>query len=118
MNQQANLLVVEESGISVVSFTQPTLLDTYHVSQVGQELDCLIDQQGLRRIILDFSTIKMISSQALGVLLGLRHKLQDCDGRLVICGIDPSLYRVFKITKLQSVFDFFEDKASAINSFQ
>lgn len=117
MNQPANLIVAEEDGISVVTFAQPTLLDAYHIGEVGKELEDLIDQQNHRRIVLDFSTIKMISSQALGVLLGLRQKLTEHDGRLVICGIDPRLYRVFKITKLQDVFDFFQDKASALNSF-
>ena len=71
-----------------------------------------------QQIAIDLSTIQMISSQTLGVFLKMRQKMEPLGGRLVICGIDPKLYRVFKITNLTSVFQFYDDRDSAVQSFQ
>ena len=117
MTKQAHLVVTEEKGISVVSFAQPTLMDAYHVSEVETELGALVKKGHLRKIVLDFSSLGMLSSRALGVLLTIRQMLEKLGGKMVICGIDPKLYRVFKITNLQSVFEFFDDRTSAVESF-
>lgn len=118
MSQEAQLVVTQEQGISIVNFAKPTLMDSYHVSQVEKEMTVLIEKGHLRKIVLDFSVLQMLSSRALGVLLTIRQKLEPLGGKIVICGIDPKLYRVFKITNLQSVFDFYDDRASAIEALK
>ena len=117
MAEQSRLLVTDHDGVSIIRFAEPTLLDAFHISEVGEQLVNLIEKDGLRKIVLDLASIKMLSSQALGVLLTLRQKLTDSDGKMVICGIDPRLYRVFKVTDLQSIFEFYNDVAAAVTSF-
>ena len=111
--QEAHLAVTEQDGVSIVRFTSPTLLDAYHVGVVGKELMSLIENDGLRRIALDLASIKMISSQALGVMLTARHRLIELGGKIAICGVDPKLYRVFRVTNLQDMFDFYDSADAA-----
>ena len=111
--QEAHLAVTEQDGVSIVRFTSPTLLDAYHVGVVGKELMSLIENDGLRRIALDLASIKMISSQALGVMLSARHRLTELGGKIAICGVDPKLCRVFKVTNLQDMFEFFDSTDDA-----
>ena len=40
--------------------------------------------------------------EALSVLLTVRQKLEPLAGKIVISGINPALYRVFKITNLKT----------------
>ena len=118
MTSDSSLIVDQQQDISIVTFAQPILLDTFHITKVGQELFDLVDKHNVYKIVLDFASIKMISSQALGVLLSLRKKLSEKDGKVVIAGIDPRLYRVFKITNLQTVFEFSDDVETALQSFK
>ena len=117
MTQKSHLVLNQQNGITVVSFAEATLLDAYHVNEISRELYALIEKEGHLQIVLDLSDIKMLSSQTLGVFLNMRHKLEQVKGRMVISGIDPRLYRVFKITNLQNIFDFFENKDDAVKSF-
>ena len=106
--------LTEQDGISVVSFNEPTILDAFHVAAVAEELLELVEKQGIRRMVIDLGSVKMLTSQALGMLLTVRQKLSEKNGKVVISGIDPMLYRVFKITNLQAVFDFFENNDMAV----
>ena len=114
MTEESQLIVEQAGEVSIVGFSEPTLLDAYHVNESAKELYNLIEKQGHRWIVLDLSTIKMLSSQTLGVFLNTRHKLEKLGGKVVISGIDPKLSRVFKITNLDSVFEFFANTSLAI----
>lgn len=115
MTVTSHLAVNEQDGIHIIGFTEPTVLDAYHVDEISKRLYELIDREGPKQLILDFSAIKMLSSQTLSVMLKMRQKLMEQGGTMVISGINPGLYRVFKITNLQSVFEFFENNQSAID---
>lgn len=118
MSELSHLTVNQEKEVALVGFKDATILDAYHVDAVSKELFALIEERHYQRIAIDMSTIQMISSQTLGVFLQMRQKMEPLGGRMVICGIDPKLYRVFKITNLTSVFQFYEDRDSAVQSFQ
>ena len=114
MTEESQLIVEQVGEVSIVGFSEPTLLNAYNVNESAKELYNLIEKQGHRWIVLDLSTIKMLSSQTLGVFLNARHKLEKLGGKVVISGIDPKLSRVFKITNLESVFEFFADTSLAV----
>lgn len=116
MPKQSNLNIEQQEGVSLVSFVTATMLDSYHVQEVTSELYDLVEKEGHTKIVIDLSSVKMISSQALSVLLNLRKKSGDIGGKIVISGIDPQLYRVFKITHLQKLFDFYSDNEQAVKA--
>jgi len=116
MSQESHLVLTREKDVTVVGFAEATLLDAYHVGEVSRELYALVEEAGHRKIVLDLSEIRMLSSQTLGVLLNMRQKLDPLGGKMVISGIDPKLYRVFKVTNLQNVFEFFDNRADAVKS--
>lgn len=118
MDQKAPLVVTRENDVTIVAFADPVVLDAYHVAQVGKELYRLIENDDSRQIVVDMASVKMLSSRTLGVFLSMRQKLDELGGRMVIAGIDPKLYRVFKVTNLDNIFEFYDDKASALEALQ
>lgn len=52
----------------------------------------------------------------LGLLVDTWRKLSDYGGIVLISGINPQLNRVFKITNLDKIFDFYPDRASAVKA--
>ena len=68
-------------------------------------------------MILDFSSVHSLSSQALGILLTLNSKAKAIGGSLALCGIRKELMKLFKITKLEGMFQFYKDDAAALASF-
>ena len=118
MTEDSHLVLEQHDSVTVIGFRGPTVLDAYHIGAISEELYALVERQGYRRLVVDLGAIKILSSQTLGTLLNLRQKLEAVEGKMVISGVDPRLYRVFKITNLQSVFEFYDDVESAVKALQ
>ncbi|MFN4261888.1 MAG: STAS domain-containing protein [Gemmataceae bacterium] len=111
-------LEVEDIGdVTVVSFTDRKILDEQNIQQIGEQLFSLVDEAGRRKILLNFGNVEYLSSAALGKLITLNKKLQVTGGRLILCNIDPQIYEVFEITKLNKLFNIQKEEQSALQAF-
>jgi anti-sigma B factor antagonist len=110
-------LVVEEdiNGVNIVSFVDRKILDEAVIQQLGEELASLAD--GPRRILLHFGNVEYLSSAALGKLITLQKNVKAVGGALRFCRVHPQIYEIFKITKLNKVFDMHDDEQSALEDF-
>lgn len=113
----SRIIVEDYAGVTVVTFTDPSILDTATIEQLGRDLYRLTDAQNKRRLVLDFSKVKFLSSHALGVLITLQKKAQSIKGEMVIAGLRTELMKVFALTGLDKVFKFFPTDAKALESF-
>lgn len=111
------LVVQNISGVVVVNFGGTSLLDASAIEAVGRQLYELVDDQARRKILLDFSSVRFLSSSMLGVLVRLHKKAVAIGGRLALLGLQPKLLKVFKITRLDKVFDIYDDEGEAFRSF-
>ena len=115
MESTANLLTFTESGgVTVVGFEGVEVLDAARLEAVSRQLMAFVENDACKIIVLDLGTIKMLASRALSLFLNLHHKVEPEGGKVVISWVNPSLYRVFKITNLVNVFDFYDDTDAAI----
>jgi anti-sigma B factor antagonist len=53
----------------------------------------------------------------LGVLINLRKKTDAIKGRVVICSLRGEIKKAFKITRLDKLFDFYDNEEKALASF-
>lgn len=112
-----NLLVETVKDVTVARFQESALLDPIRIQNVGNALYDLVEQQRCLRLILDFTSVRSLSSSMLGVLLTLKNKLDDAGGRVVVCGLAKDLRRLFEMTALHKVFQFAPDTEQALASF-
>ncbi|MBD3183652.1 anti-sigma factor antagonist [Candidatus Poribacteria bacterium] len=68
-------------------------------------------------IVLDLDKVSMMDSSGLGVLVSSYTSVQKKDGRLVLSGLGRGLQNLIAITKLARVFDMYETKEEAVESF-
>ena len=110
--------IVSDGEISFVSFLVPSISSVGDVEVMGKALRGFIADNRPMKIVVDFSGLKFFSSQVLGLLVEAWKRLKEYDGSVVISGINPELSRVFKITNLDSLFDFYPDKESAVKGIE
>ncbi|MFO0846552.1 MAG: STAS domain-containing protein [Gemmataceae bacterium] len=111
-------LEVEPIGdVTVVNFVDRKILDEQNIQIIGEQLFSLVDEDGRRKILLNFSNVEYLSSAALGKLITLNKKLQQAGGKLILCNISPDIHEVFEITKLDKFFKILKDEQSALQSF-
>jgi anti-anti-sigma factor len=110
-----------EQGVLVISFVTRQIQDENTAEAVLQQLTALIEQTRASKVVIDFQSIKYISSVAFRPLLNIRRKLHDSGGRLILCGLSSVVGDLFYTTRLVSPtgsfaapFEMEPDVASAI----
>ena len=111
---QSGLTINEYLGTTVVTFGQPSVLDGLVIEAIGNELFALVDEKAKRRIILDFTSVKFLSSAMIGVFISTHRKAAAINGQVVLCGVRDEIMKVFKIMKLEKVFKFAENEEAAL----
>jgi len=64
-------------------------------------------------IIMDLEAVSFMDSSGLGAMVASMKLLED-GRKLALCGLSPAVEKVFKLTRMFSVFDIHTDLASAV----
>lgn len=108
-------LDLEEVGeITVARFTDKKILDEANIQVIGNQMFGLVEDDGRRKIVLDFTNVEYLSSAALGKLIVMDKKVKAVQGNLRMCAVRPEIYEVFKITKLNKLFDVYDTQEQAL----
>ena len=86
----AQRLKVEQiADVSVVHFLDKRILDEPTIDVIAKQLNSLVDDDGRRKLLLNFSNVEYMSSAALGKLIMLHKKLTGRKGKLTMCNVIP-----------------------------
>lgn len=108
----------EVDDVLVVGFVSEKLLDESVIQQVAKELQEKVAEAGeTKKIILTFNGVSFMSSSMLGRLVMFLKLCKKEDIQLKVCNISPEIFEVFKITKLNKMFDVHPDEKKAMESF-
>ena len=69
------------------------------------------------RMLVSFANVEFFSSAALGMLITLDKLVKERKGRLKLSDITPQIYEVFKITRLDKLFEIHETTEKALAAF-
>jgi anti-anti-sigma factor len=101
---------------AVVRFEDAEILfEASDVRAIGEQLRRLIDDQGETRLLLNFSGVRYLSSDVLAILADLqKKKIEPVGGCIQLCGLDPLLRDMVRISRLDQMFDVCTDEAEAL----
>jgi len=102
---QRRLDIEEVGDVTVARFIDKKILDENNIQIIGNQLFGLIEEDGRKKIVLDFTNVEYLSSAALGKLITMDKKVKASGGKLRLCNIRKDIYEVFAITRLNKVFD-------------
>jgi anti-anti-sigma factor len=97
------------------------LVDLQQEPQMGEELNTVVGMvrdRGNCDVVIDFSSIDIVTSSSLSKLLKLRKLLADCSHKLVFCNVAPATKGIFSVTGLDGIFEIVEDKFIALAGLQ
>ena len=73
---------------------------------------------GTRGVVIDMSGVEFIDSTGLSVLLNGLRRVTRADGRLALVVTNPTVLRLFEITKLDTTFDIQGSREAALERVQ
>ncbi len=74
--------------------------------------------KGQKRILLDLGEVNYIDSSGLGELVSAYTTARNLGATLKLLKLTKKVHDLLQLTKLYTVFDIFDDEASAIASFK
>ncbi len=118
MTQGNRRLDIEEvNGVTIARFTDKKILDESNIQIIGNQLFNLVDEDHRQKIILDFTNVEYLSSAALGKLITMDKKVKAAGGKLRLCSIRSDIKEVFKITRLDKLFQILDNRDKAVEGF-
>lgn len=100
-----NITVTEEGNTITAVFDGR--LDTVAAQQIAETVEPLM-QHADQRIILDCEKMPFISSSGLRIFLKIRKEVAAQGGKMYLKHVCPEVMQVFKMTKLEDVFETIE----------
>ncbi len=80
-------------------------LDHRSAERVRMELDELISDRKVKRLILDVSGLEFMDSSGIGVILGRYRMMQKRGGRVCVKNGNPQVNRILEVAGLYRVVD-------------
>ena len=114
---KANLKITKEGDVYMVEFEDRKILDELSITQIGEQLSELVSSNPGIRLLLNFKNVEHLSSAALGTLITLEKQVKEERGRLKLSNIRPQIFEVFKITRLNRLFEIHDTADAALQSF-
>ena len=103
--------------ILVIGFTDSKILDSQRIEQVGKELQEAVPQAIHKKLLLNFRGVSFMSSAMITKLVMLNKGCKAQGVALKFCEVSPNVMEVFKITKLNKLFDIQDGEEKAMASF-
>jgi anti-anti-sigma factor len=99
--------IVVENGIDVtlVTFEDENILEEQQIRKLERVLLPIVRQNEQKRLVLNFESVKFMSSSFLGLLVKIHKRVIEMGGHLQLFNLDPKIHKVFEITQLVKVFD-------------
>jgi anti-anti-sigma factor len=105
--------IIEQGDVTVVRLRGPKLgLDA------RESLYELVDVRGVRKLILDFQAVHVLTSSPIGMLVSLRKKMETLGGSVAFCHVSTDVREILRLTAVAGLFAVFDMEQDAIQSFR
>lgn len=93
-------------------------LDHHTADRVRYKMEDELLRDGVRHVILSLKDLQFMDSSGLGVILGRYKQVRAKGGRMAVCDVNPSVYRLFELSGLFKIVDIHDNERSAITSLE
>jgi len=108
----------DADDVLVVTFKQASILDQAVIDEIGKEFSqAQLEAASCRKILVDFQAVEFMSSAMLGKIVQLHKRCKADKIKLKLCGISANPLEVFRITRLDKLFEIHKDAAAALPTF-
>ena len=114
---ESRLRISDNEGVTLVEFVDRNILDEANIQAINEEITSEIEKSDTPKVLISFSNVDHLSSAALGALITINNKIKEKGGELHLANIDPQIYEVFVITRLNKLFNIHESTEEARAAF-
>ena len=80
-------------------------LDHHYALQIREKADRLIEQEGIKNIIFDFTGVEFMDSSGIGMIMGRYKKVIFSGGKVGVMGVGKYVDRIFTYSGLYKIVE-------------
>lgn len=92
----------------------PKEVDHHNCRNLKNEIELLLAENYVNKIVVDFTNTYFMDSSGIGVLINSHKQMDRSNGRLVIYGAGTQISRILKIGGILGLVQVFDTKEAAI----
>jgi anti-sigma B factor antagonist len=104
----------EDAGVLVINLDNPVALNDFRSTTFREGLYELVETRPDPRIAIDLAAIDYLSSSGVAILVGLKRRVDNRQGKLVLCSVQPLVCDLLRVMRLNQYFSFAKDEPEAL----
>ncbi len=100
--------------MTVVFFVASGILEQADVQKLGVELEALLEDKSISRVVVNFENARNLSSGVIGKMITFRTKLAQRKGRVAFCAVDPVIMHAIRLTYLDRLIPIYRGEEEAV----
>lgn len=93
-------------------------LDHHTAEAVKARMEEAIAKGNVPHVVVNLKDLKFMDSSGLGVILGRYKQITGKGGKMVLCDVSPSVYRLFEMSGLFKIVAVEDNEKQAISSLE
>lgn len=106
----------EQGGVLIVTLDDPAAVNDAMASELRQPLYQAVLDRPEARVAVDLGPIDYLSSSGVALLVGIKRRIDQVAGRLVLYGVHVEVLDLLRSMRLAALFRFVDDEAEALEA--
>ncbi len=106
MEMERNTLIIRLEGE----------LDHHTSEKVRDKIEAEVDKGIINNLVFNLEKLSFMDSSGLGMMLGRYKKIRQLDGKMSICSVQSSVYKIFELSGMFKILSVYDTEADAINA--
>ena len=113
------ILFSDSGNVAVGTVDAEAVADGLSMSKFGDAVVRCAEDRPKINLMLNFELVEAVSSKVFSELVRIRQAVREMGGIVRVCGVIPSIFELFVLTKLDQVFDVRADETmtAAVDRF-
>ncbi len=101
-----------------IKILEPTgRLDASRAQQFRREVDEVINTNP-QLLLIDLKEVPFVDSSGIGALVSIFKAVRAANGDVALCSLAEGVRLLFRLTRLEKVFDIYDDRAAFMKAAQ
>jgi anti-sigma B factor antagonist len=106
--------LTEDGSIKVLELVLPTSIDSSDFDRLNESVLDVLGKEPGAGWVLDLSRVAYMGSAVLGLMVNIRQVVMKAQGKIVLCGMNDRLMRIFETCCMERLFKIVQGKPEAI----
>ena len=106
--------LTEDGSVKVLELILPTSIDSSEFDRLNEAVLDVMGKEPGAAWVLDLSRVAYMGSAVLGLMVNIRQVVMKAQGKIVLCGMNERLVRIFETCCMERLFRIVPGKPEAI----